>query len=76
MELAYPCNVTKEGDEYIITFPDVPEAITGAKTREEAIALASDALIAALGGYIDEKQEIPNPSPIGAQQEMIYLPPL
>lgn len=76
MELAYPFNIETQNDEYIITFPDIPEAITGANTREEAVALASDALIAALGAYMEAKQEIPTPSPKSSQQEMAYIPPL
>lgn len=40
--------ITYEEGEYIATFPDVPEAITSGRTREEAEALAQDALMVAL----------------------------
>ena len=39
MQYVYPCNLThdvEEGEGYVVTFPDVPEAITGARTREES----------------------------------------
>jgi antitoxin HicB len=76
MELAYPFHLRCEEGEYIVSFPDIPEALTGAATEEEAIALASDALIAALGGYMEDKREIPEPSPLQTGQEMGYLRPL
>lgn len=76
MQFSYPFNVLKDGDEYIVTFPDVPEAITGADTRTDAIALARDALIAALGGYIEDKVDIPVPSEKKTKQFVTYLRPL
>ena len=39
MRYVYPCILTpddEEGEGFVVTFPDVPEAITGGKTREEA----------------------------------------
>ncbi len=76
MEFSYPFSVRKVGEEYIATFSDVPEAVTGADTREEAAALARDALVAALGGYIDDRRDIPAPSPRAGKQLMAYLDPL
>lgn len=76
MEFAYPFNVRKEDGDYIVTFPDVPEAVTGAADRSEAIALARDALVAALGGYIEDRHDIPQPSPRKARQLVAYLDPL
>ena len=76
MQLSYPFNVLKDGEEYIVTFPDIPEAITGAETREEAILLARDALIAALGGYMEDKISIPPPSSKKPKQLLAYLRPL
>ena len=59
---------------YLVTFPDVPEAGTDAESQEEAIAEAADSLIAALGGYMEAKQAIPQPSKIKRQQVRIVLP--
>lgn len=76
MEFAYPFNIRKSEGEYIVDFPDVPEAITGANSREEAAALARDALVAALGGYIDDRRDIPQPSQRTSKQLVAYLDPL
>ncbi len=75
-EFAYPFTVRKQGGEYIATFPDVSEAITGAKDRDQATVLARDALIAALGAYIEDKRDIPVPSPNKQGQQTAYLRPL
>lgn len=56
-----------------MAFPDVPEALTGARRRERARALAHDALITALRGYVDDRRELPVPSG-GAQ--IVHLSPL
>ncbi|MDE0110344.1 MAG: hypothetical protein OXN96_21270 [Bryobacterales bacterium] len=49
MRYAYPCRIDcHEGDEFVVGFPDVPEAITGANDRADALELAEDALLAAL----------------------------
>ena len=63
MIYAYPCRLTDdECGGLVVTFPDVPEAITGGKDRAEALAMAEDALATALAGYVHEKWDIPVPS--------------
>ena len=55
MRYAYPCIMTldeEEGEGFVVTFPDVPEAITGGKTREQALMMAQDGLAVALGMYV------------------------
>lgn len=76
MELVFPFDITCESGEYVVTFPDVPEAITGADTEEEAIALAGDALIAALDVYISDRLDIPKPSPRNPTQYSAVISPL
>ena len=51
MIYAYPCKSTPDEDgALVVTFPDVPEAITGGKDPVEALAMAEDALATALAG--------------------------
>jgi antitoxin HicB len=62
MKLAYPYTLRQFADGLVVSFPDVPEALTSGKTREEAQVMARDALIAALEGYVQLGRELPRPS--------------
>ena len=79
MKYAYPCDMTpdvEEGYGFVVTFPDIPPAITGGDTWEESLFLANDAIIAALGIYIHRERDIPAPSRIQDGQVLITVPPL
>lgn len=79
MRYAYPCNLVSyedEGDGFVVTFPDLPEAITGAHTREESLILAEDVLVAALAVYVQRGWDTPAPSQVVDGQELIALPPV
>ena len=73
----YPASIkVDKASFHLVTFPDVPEAGTDAETREEALQEASDALIAALGGYVSAHRPIPQPSRVKPGQVLIPLPAL
>ena len=77
MRYAYPCILTPDEDGWMTaTFPDVPEAGTDGKTRDEALALAEDALGAALAGYVHARRDIPAPSPLARGQHLVPLTPI
>ena len=79
MTYAYPCDMTpdiEEGSGYVVTFPDVPEAITGAETWDESLYFAEDALLVALTFYTDAWEPLPAPSPLSDGQVLIEIPPL
>ena len=79
MKYAYPCDMTpdvEEGCGFIVTFPDVPEAVTGGDTWDESLFLAEDALIAALSFYVDDCEALPIPSAPSDGQVLITVPPL
>ena len=79
MRYVYPCNFdpdVEEGRGFVVTFPDIPEAITGGFTREESLFLAEDVLKLALSMYVDNNMDIPVPSQPTNDQEMIAPPPL
>ena len=61
---------------YVATFSDVPEAHAQGETAEEVFAEALDALLAALGGYIELHRPIPTPSRLKRGQRLVDLPPL
>ena len=62
--LAYPIHLepAEEGG-FVVTFPDIPEAITQGEDEDEAMVWALDALETMLESYMDDRQSIPYPSP-------------
>ncbi len=79
MHYIFPCNIEgneKDGDGFVVTFPDVDGAITGAFTFKESIILAEDCLVVALGSCMDCHEELPTPSPWSKGQELIGVQPL
>ena len=76
MRWAYPVILEMEaGGSVQASFPDVPEALTEGATEREALAKAEDCLIAALGGYVNARRDIPRPSP-GKGRPLVVLPVL
>ena len=77
MQYLYPCVLTPEAEGgYAVSFPDVAGALTCGDDRAEALAMAEDALVAALAGYVRERWDIPAPSPEGHGQELVAVPPI
>ncbi len=77
MRYAYPCQIScHEGNEFVVTFPDVTEAITGANDRVEALELARDAVSVALTMYVDRRMAIPVPRPVLDGQEVVTVDPV
>ena len=73
--LGYPARIARDGDGYMVSFPDIPEALTGASSREEAIEMAADALTTAMDFYFEDRRSVPPPSAAKRGQVMIDLPP-
>ena len=64
MKYIYPCVLhPEEGDGFRVSFPDVKGANTSGATREEALEMANDALVAALGASSRLQEDLPSPSP-------------
>ena len=61
---AYPVELEPDdNDTILVTFPDVPGAITFGETEDEALVHAVDALETILNFYIADRRDIPLPSP-------------
>jgi antitoxin HicB len=73
--LAYPVTLTpeKEGG-YVVTFRDIPEAITQGETVEEALAMAAEALELAMDFYFEGRHPVPMPSLAKRRQHLVELP--
>jgi antitoxin HicB len=74
--LAYPVTLTpdKQAGGYVVTFVDIPEAITQGDTLEEALEMAKDGLETALEFYFEENRPVPMPSTPKRRQHVIELP--
>lgn len=73
----YPVELEPEpdGSAVNLSFPDVRGARTWGDDEAEALSLAEDCLIAALGGYVELDHTIPKPSPARGRPT-VSLPPL
>ena len=60
--MRYPVTLTPDDGSVVVTFPDVPEAITYGDTVEEALSRAPDALMTIFDAFIKDKRDIPAPS--------------
>ena len=58
----YPVTLKPDGDTMMVTFADLPEAITFGADEDEALLQAVDALETALSFYIDARKPLPAPS--------------
>ena len=77
MIYTYPCDIVPDQEGgFLVTFPDIPEAITGGKTRAEALEMGKDALTVALAGYVIANWDIPSSSAVSEGQELIPLDPI
>ena len=75
-KLAWPVDLQRQEDGAIlVSFPDIPEALTEGATETDALTQARDCLIAAIGGYVGERSPIPNPSPAHGRT-LVALPAL
>ena len=59
----------------LVSFPDVPEALTEGDTKSDALEQAQDCVVAAFGGCVGDRRAIPRPSPARGCP-MIALPAL
>ncbi|HSK81033.1 MAG TPA: type II toxin-antitoxin system HicB family antitoxin [Thermoanaerobaculia bacterium] len=76
-EFAYPVTLTPDETDggFVVTFPDLPEAITQGDTVTEALVEASDALDEAIAGRIRRGDRIPPPSPL-KDRHVVLVPAL
>lgn len=72
--LAYPARLEKTALGYVVSFRDIPEALTEGKTRKAAIEMAAKALTTAMDFYFEDRREVPPPSKPKKGEELIDLP--
>ncbi|WP_022654009.1 type II toxin-antitoxin system HicB family antitoxin [Aquaspirillum serpens] len=59
---------------YVVSFRDIPEAITQGDTEEEAMLMAEDVLLSSMDFYFESKRIVPMPSEMTANEKLVSLP--
>jgi antitoxin HicB len=74
---SYPAHIEEiEPGEFLVTFPDVPEAITSGATHAEALEAAAGALAVAVEGYLLGGHDVPAPRDAKRGEELVALDPV
>lgn len=72
--LMYPARFQKERDGYVVTFRDIPEALTSDATKKGATQMAGDALATAMEFYFEDRRQVPMPTKARKGEELVALP--
>jgi antitoxin HicB len=72
--MKYPACFTPETGGFVVTFRDIPEAVTQGDDADEAFTMAKDVLLASMEVYFDEKRQVPPPSAALPGERLIPLP--
>ncbi len=72
--MRYPVRMRRDGRFFLVTFPDLPEAITQGVSEKQALRAAREALETALDFYFEENRIVPSPSPLKRGQKFVELP--
>lgn len=59
---------------YVVTFRDIPEAITQGDTEAEAMEMAADALLSSIEFYFEDGRPVPAPSAPQPGDRLVRLP--
>jgi antitoxin HicB len=63
-----------EAGGYVVTFRDIPEAITQGDDEAEAMTMAEEVLISAIEFYLEDKRQVPPPSKAKKGERIVSLP--
>ncbi|MDR2965211.1 MAG: type II toxin-antitoxin system HicB family antitoxin [Treponema sp.] len=59
--MIYRCNIEKDGDKFVVDFPDMPNVLTFGFSHEHALEMAKEALEGCLEADISQGNAIPAP---------------
>lgn len=77
MPVIYPAQLEPDDNgTLLVTFPDLPEGATFGVDEDEALLHAVDALLTAAAARIDDREDIPAPSPVTGDLRPVELPAL
>jgi len=73
--MKYPAIFTPADEGgFVVTFRDIPEAITQGDDEAEALAMAADALLTSMDFYFEDRRPVPAPSALEDGERLIDLP--
>jgi antitoxin HicB len=73
--MKYPATFTPADEGgFVVTFRDIPEAITQGDDEAEAVNMAEDALLTAMDFYFEDRRTVPPPSAPADGERLIELP--
>lgn len=59
---------------FVVSFRDIPEAITQGDTEDEAMEMAEDVLVSSMEFYLAERRAVPSPSKPLKGERLVHLP--
>lgn len=62
--MRYPINLEPCDGGYVVSFPDIPEALTQGDDREDALSMGLDALVTAFEFYFEDGNKVPPPGDV------------
>lgn len=71
--MLYPAKFQKDDKFFVVTFRDVPEAITQGNGWIQALEMAEDALLTAREFYFEDDRSFPEPSAPLPNEVMIFI---
>lgn len=72
--LRYPAQIEPEAIGFMVSFRDIPEALSSGATYDEAKSMAADALLTAMDFYFEDHRTVPMPSTPRKNETSIALP--
>lgn len=72
--MQFPALFQKGEAGYVVSFRDIPEAITQGDNYDHAVKMALDALLTSFSFYREDKRFIPKPSKAQEGEVLIHIP--
>lgn len=75
LQFWYPARIDgqPDGDGYVVSFRDVPSALTGAPSQNASWGLAPDCLAVAIDGLLADGAPVPEPTPSEPGERLVPL---
>jgi antitoxin HicB len=72
--MKYPAQFLPDTSGFVVTFRDIPEAMTQGDDEADAVAMAKDVLVSSMDYYLERRRAIPLPSVALPGERLIPVP--